>query len=172
MEHWLLPYNSQTLSCTAEIDISLKNSWNGGWHRLGCYPIRSSFHRKKCGKRDMQSVLGSVFHVFNGGKRNGLEIKPAYVTRLFETRLTTYCSLLYVKMDARYKLKTKAFHFPRGPFSAYISRPFSRTATNDISLDASWKGEWHRLDCHPICSSFHRWKRDIWSFLCSVFHVF
>ena len=40
---------------------------------------------------------------------NGTERKKclAYVTLLFETRLTMYRSLLYVKMDARYKRRTK-----------------------------------------------------------------
>ena len=31
----------------------------------------------------MQSFLCSIFHVFNPRKWNGLETKPAYVTRLF-----------------------------------------------------------------------------------------
>ena len=80
-----------------------------------------------------------VFHVSKYGKWNGLEIKVAYVTRLFKTRLGIYRSPLYVKAFSRYKRKTKAFHFPRSSFSAYISETVSRTAEIDISLDASQK---------------------------------
>ena len=103
----LLPYNSHTLSCTAEIDISLKSSQNGGWHRLDCYPIRSSFHRWKRGKRVIWSFLCSVFHVFNDVKWNGLKIKPAYVTRLFKSFPGIYRSPLYMKAVASYKVTTK-----------------------------------------------------------------
>ena len=106
-----LPYNSQMLSCTAEIDISLKSSQNGGWHRLDCYPIRSSFHRWKCGKRDMWSFLCSVFHVFNGGKWNGLDSYLAYVTRCSESFQRIYRSPLQMTTFLRYKWKTKVFHF-------------------------------------------------------------
>ena len=65
---WFFTYISQALSCTVEIGISLESFQTGGWHRLSCYPIRSSFHRCKRGKRDIRSFLCSAFHVFNGGK--------------------------------------------------------------------------------------------------------
>ena len=88
----------------------------------------------------MQRFLCSVFHAVKDGKWNGLEIKVAYVTRLFETRLGIYRFPLYVKAFSRYKRKTKAFLFPRGSFSAYISKTLSLTAEIDISPDASRKG--------------------------------
>ena len=97
------------------------------------------------------------FPRFHNGKWNGPEIFLAYDTPLFNTRLT-----IYVKMDATYKRKTKAFHFPRGSFFAYISRPFSRTASSDISLDVSRTGERHRLENFPLRSIFHREKRGKW----------
>ena len=55
----------------------------------------------------MHSVLCSVFHVFNGGKWNGLKIKPAYVTRLFKCFPGIYRSPLYMKAIASYKVTTK-----------------------------------------------------------------
>ena len=85
----------------------------------------------------MQRFLCSVFHVFKDGKWNRLEIKVAYVSRLFETRLRIYRSPLYVKAFLRYKRKTKAFHFPRVSFAAYISKTLSRTVEIDISPNAS-----------------------------------
>ena len=85
----------------------------------------------------MQFFLCSVFHVFKDGKWNRLEIKVAYVTRLFETRLGIYRSPLYVKVFSRYKRKTKAFHFLRGSFSAYISKELSRTVDIDIFPNAA-----------------------------------
>ena len=99
----LLPYNSQTLSCTAEIDISLKSSQNGGWHRLGCYPTRSSFHRWKRGKRDIWSFICSAFHVFSGGKWNGLDSNLAFVIRRSESFPGIYRPPLYMKAFARNK---------------------------------------------------------------------
>ena len=45
----------------------------------------SFFTVKNVKKRNRQSFLCSVFHVFIPGKWNGLEIKPAYVTRLFNS---------------------------------------------------------------------------------------
>ena len=54
---------------------------------------------------------------------NGTKIL-AYDTFLFKAHLMIYRSPLYAKMDSTLKWKIKAFHFPRGPFSAYISRPF------------------------------------------------
>ena len=66
-----------------------------------------------------------VFHVSKYGKRNGLEIKVAYVTRLFETRLGIYRFPLYVKAFSRYKRKTKAFHFIRGRLSTCILKTLS-----------------------------------------------
>ena len=55
----------------------------------------------------MQSVLCSVFHVFNGGKWNGLKIKPAYVTRCSKSFRRIYRSPLYMKAIASYKVTTK-----------------------------------------------------------------
>ena len=55
----------------------------------------------------MQCFLCSVFHVFNGGKWNGLKIKPAYVTRLFKSFPGVYRSPLYMKAIASYKVTTK-----------------------------------------------------------------
>ena len=60
----------------------------------------------------MQSFLCSVFHVFNPGKWNGLEIKSAYVARLFNSFPGVYWSPLYVEAFTRYERKTKVFHFP------------------------------------------------------------
>ena len=100
---WLWPYNSQWLSCTAEIDISLKSSQNGGWHRLGCHSIRSSFHRWKRGKRDIWIFLCSVFHVLNGWKWNEVGGNLAYVIRLSESFSEMYRSHLYMKAFASYK---------------------------------------------------------------------
>ena len=141
----LLPYNSQTLSCTAEIDISLKSSRNGGWHRLDCYPIRFSFHRWKRGKRDIWSFICSVFHVFNGEKLNGLYSNLAYVTHLFESFPGIYRSPLYMKAFASYKVTTK--HVENGTlwFFTYISEMLLSTAEIDISLESSWRDGWHRL---------------------------
>ena len=98
-----------------------------------------------------------------------------YVTLHFKTRLKMYRSLLYVKVGARYKRKTD--HVENGAlwFFAYISHLFSRTAVNDILLDAFRKGEWHRLENFPVRSIFHRekrGKRNIQSLTCTVFHVF
>ena len=123
----------------------------------------------------MQSVLCSVFHVFNGGKWNRLKIKPAYVTRCSKSFQRIYRSPLYMKAIASYKVTTKVFHFPRVSLLPYNSHTLSCTAEIDISLKSSRNGGWHRLDCYSVRSSFHRWKRgkrDILSFLCSVFHVF
>ena len=55
----------------------------------------------------MQCFLCSVFHVFKDGKWNGLEIKPAYVTRLSESFPAIYLSPLYMKAFASYKVTTK-----------------------------------------------------------------
>ena len=55
----------------------------------------------------MQSVLCSVFHVFNGGKWNGLKIKPAYVTRCSKSFQRIYRSPLYMKAIASYEVTTK-----------------------------------------------------------------
>ena len=110
----LLPYNSQTLSCTAEIDISLKSSRNGGWHRLDCYPIRSSFHRLKRGKRDIWSFLCSVFHVFNGGKWNGLYSNlyhPPFL-RAFQGCIDLRCRWKHFR-DISEKPKCSIFHVLR-----------------------------------------------------------
>ena len=82
---------------------------------------------------------------------------------------------LVAEMNARYKRKTKAFHIPRGSFFAYIPRSFSRTVASNISLDASWNGEWHRLENFPVRSISHREKRRKRYKLvplCSVFHIF
>ena len=84
----------------------------------------------------MQSFLCSVFHVFNPEKWNGLEIKPAYVVRPFNTFPEIYRFPLYVKAFLRYKRKTKVFHFPCVLFSAYISRTLSRTVEVDILLES------------------------------------
>ena len=77
------------------------------------------------------------FRLFHDGKWNEPENFLAYVTLLFKAQLTIYRLLLYVKMDTRYKRKTKAFHFPRGSFSAYISKELTRTVDIDISPNAS-----------------------------------
>ena len=74
-----------------------------------------------CEKRCVLVLLCYVFNVFHGEKWNKPDNFQAYDTLLFKARLTMYRSLLYVKMNARYKRKTKAFHFPRGSFSL-ISR--------------------------------------------------
>ena len=171
----LLPDNSQPLPCTANIDISLKSSWNSGWHGLDCHPIRFSFHRWKRWKRDIWSFLCSVFHVFNGGKWNGLKVKPAYVTRHFKSFPGIYRSPLYMKAFASYKVTTKLVENGTLWLLPYKSQMLLCRVEIDISLKSSWNSGWHRLDCHPIRSGFHRWKRwkrDIWSFLCSVVHVF
>ena len=42
-------------------------------------------------------------------------------------------------------------------FFTYISEMLSCTEEIGISLKSSGKSGWHRLDCHPIRSSFHRW---------------
>ena len=140
----LLPYNSHTLSCTAEIDISPKSSQHGWWHRLDCYPIRSSFHRWKRKERDIWGFLCFVFHVFNGGKWNGSKIQPAYVTRLFESFPGIYWSPLYMKAFASYKVTTK--HVENGTlWLPYNSQTLSCTAEIDIFLESSRKGGWHRL---------------------------
>ena len=55
----------------------------------------------------MQSVLCSVFHVFNGGKWNGLYSNLAYIARLFESFPGIYRSPLYMKAIASYKVTTK-----------------------------------------------------------------
>ena len=137
---------------TYESDTSLDASWNGEWYRLENFPIRSIFHREKRGKRNIQNFTRTVFHV---GKWNGTENLLAYVTVIFKTRLTIYRSPLYVNMDARYKRKTD--HVENGTlwFIAYISHPFSHTEESNISLDASWKGECHRLENFPVRSIFH-----------------
>ena len=85
----------------------------------------------------MRFFLCSVFHVFKDEKWNGLEVKAAHVARLFKTRLGIYRSPLYVKAFLRYKRKTKAFHFLRGSFSAYISKTLTRKVDIDISPNAS-----------------------------------
>ena len=87
----------------------------------------------------MQFFQCSVFHVVKDGKWNGLEIKVAYVTRHSESFSGIYRAPLRMKAFPRYKRKTKAFHFPRGSFSAYISKTLSRTAKIDISLKSSRK---------------------------------
>ena len=165
---WFFTYISEMLPSTAEIDISLKSSRNGGWHRLDCYPIRFSFHRWKRGKRAIWTYLCSVLHVFNGGKWNGLDSNLALAIRRSESFPVIYLSPLYVKAFARYKWDTKVFHFPRVSALPYNSQTLSCIAEIDISLESSRNGGWHRLGCCPIRSSFHRWKRgkrDIWSFL-------
>ena len=140
-----LPHNSQTLSCTAEINISLKSSWNGGWHRLGCYPIRSIFHRWKRRKRDIRSFLCSVFHVFIGGIWNGLDSNLAFVIRRSESFSRIYRSQLYMTAFAGYKVTTK--HVENGILwlFTYISQTLSCTVEIGISLENSRKGGWHRL---------------------------
>ena len=45
--------------------------------------------------------------MFNGGKWNGLKIKPAYITRLFKSFSGIYRSPLYMKAIASYKVTTK-----------------------------------------------------------------
>ena len=102
-----------------------------------------------------EKIACSVFRIFTHEKWNGPEIKVACVTRLFETRLGIYRSPLYVKVFSRYKRKTKAFHFPRGSFSAYISKELTRRVDIDISPNASWSGGWHKLLWFPVRSIFH-----------------
>ena len=104
-----------------------------------------SFFTVKNAENETHSFLSSVFHVFNGEKWNGPEIKVAYDTRLSKTRKMIYRSPLYVKAFSRCKRTTN--HVENGTlrFFTYISRTLWRTAVSDISLFASWKGECHRL---------------------------
>ena len=75
--------------------------------RLVLFSIRSIFPGWKRGKRNIEDFACSVFHDFSRGKWNGLEIKPAYVARLFNSFLEIHRSLLYVKAFPKYKRKTK-----------------------------------------------------------------
>ena len=134
-------YISRPFWRTTASDISLDASLNGEWHRLGNFRVRFIFHRGKRGKWCKLVPLCSVFHIFHGGKWSGPEICQAYDTLLFEAHLTIYRSPLYVKMGARYKRKAIAFHFPRGPLFANISRPFSHRVADYISLDVSLNWE-------------------------------
>ena len=138
----LLPYNSQTLSCTAEIDISLKSSQDGGWHRLDCYPIRFNFHRWKCRKRGIWTFLCSVFHVFNGGKWNGLKIKPAYVTRLFKSFSGIYRSPLYMKAIASYKVTTRKVFKKRKNNVEIIGIFWKRRKENNVEIIGNFWKKW------------------------------
>ena len=52
-----------------------------GWFYFKYVP----FSRVKCVENGTENSVCSVFHVFNDGKWNGLEIKPAYATRLFNS---------------------------------------------------------------------------------------
>ena len=130
---WIITYISEMLSCTAEIDISLESSRKGGWHKLGCHPIRSTFHRLKRGKRNIESFMYLVFRVFNGENGNGLHGNLAYVTRCFKSFSEIYRSLLYMKVFASYKVTTK--HVENGTLRlfTYISKMLSSTAETDIS---------------------------------------
>ena len=104
---WLFAYISHPFSRTAKNDISLDASRKGEWHTLENFPFRSIFHRKKRGKWNIQNFTCTVSRIFHDGKWNGMENFLAYVTLFFKTRLTIYRSLLYVKIDARYKRRTK-----------------------------------------------------------------
>ena len=126
-------YIAQRLSCTMEVDISLISSPNGGWHRLGFHPIRSTFHRLKRGKRNIENFINPAFRVFNGENWNGLDGNLAYVTPCFKSLSGIYWSLLYMKAFASYKVTTK--HMEDGTLwlFSYISAMLSSTAEIYIS---------------------------------------
>ena len=114
------------------------------------------------------SIQNFTRTVFHDGNWNRTENFLAYVTLLLKTRLTIYRSPLYVKLDARYKRNTKAFHLPCDPFSAYIPRPFWHTTASNIS----WKtGKTVRVSSAMLRFwRFPRWKMEHTGNFSSLWH--
>ena len=149
--------------------FTYSEDWKGVWHRLGHFPIRSTFHHFKRGKRNIESFTCYVFYVFNCGKWYGLGNDLAYVARLFKSFSGIYCAPLYIEAFSRYKCTTERVENGTFWFSAYILETLLRTADIDISTNAFQKGRWHRLGHFSIRFAFHHFKRGKWN---RKFHMF